>query len=134
MHAGPAMTLRAVGVLILATFLACAPKPVAVKNMPHPDGCFVQVWDGARFTGTSQFVNGPRRYAKLNALPNRDDWAKRIRSVQVGSAATVTAWTGENLSRASVVLRPDREYARLPLGFDRAIRSIDISCPLMATR
>lgn len=134
MHARPFMTRRALGVLALAAFASCAPKPQFVKTMPHPDGCFVQVWEGAQFTGTSQFVNGPRRYSRLDALPHRDDWAKRIRSVQVGPAATVTAWTGENLSRASVVLQPDHDYSRLPLGFDRAIQSIDISCPLMATR
>lgn len=113
--------------LAVATF-ACAPTPQSVKTMPNPDGCFVQVWDGPRFTGRSYFVNGPRSYSTLNAFANNEDWAGRIRSAQAGPAATVTAWTDEKLTGASFVIQADREYPTLPLGFDRAIESMSISC------
>jgi len=114
-------------VLALVTF-ACAPAPQSVKSMPNPDGCFVQVWDGPRFTGRNQFVNGPRSYPTLSALANEEDWTKNIRSARAGPAATVTAWTRQNLSGASFVLQADREYPTLPLDFDRAIQSMSISC------
>ncbi len=96
--------------------------------MPNPDGCFVQVWDGQRFMGGSQFVNGPRSYPTLNALATEEGWAKRIRSAQAGPAATVTAWTGENLTGVNFVLQADHEYPTLPPGFDRTIASMSISC------
>jgi len=96
--------------------------------MPNPAGCFVQLWDGPRFTGGSQFVNGPRSYSTLKALVNGEDWARRIRSAHAGPAATVTIWTGENLSENSFVLQADGEYPALPPGFDRTIESMSISC------
>src|SRR5258706_6357109 len=94
---GRLVARRSVWVLALATF-ACAPTPPSVKSMPNPDGCFVQVWDGQRFMGGSQFVNGPRSYPTLNALATEEGWAKRIRSAQAGPAATVTALTAGNLT------------------------------------
>ena len=124
---GRLVTRRTVGVLALTT-LACAPAPQSVKTMPNPAGCFVQLWDGPRFTGGSQFVNGPRSYPTLKALVSGEDWARRIRSAQAGPAATVTAWTDENLSGNSFVLQADGEYPALPPGFDRTIESISISC------
>ncbi len=124
---GRQVTRGSVRVLALTT-LACAPAPQFVKTMPNPAGCFVQLWDGPRFTGRSQFVNGPRSYPALNALANGEDWARRTRSAQAGPAATVTAWTGVNLSGSSIVLQADREYPALPPGFDRMIESMSISC------
>ena len=123
---GRLVSRRSVTVLILATF-ACAPAPQSVKTMPNPAGCFVLLWDGPRFTGRSQFVNGPRSYPTLSGLAN-EDWAERIRSAQPGPAATVTAFTGENLTGASFVFQADGEYPALPPGFDRAIESLSISC------
>ena len=127
------MIQRSIGLLVLATLVACAAKPRSVKTMPHPDGCFIQVWDEERFTGMTQFVNGPRSYSTLDALPNKDGWGMRIRSVQAGPAATVIAWTGKSLAGASIVLQPEHEYSTLPHGFDRAIQSMSISCSLRAT-
>ena len=124
---GRLVSRRSVMVLILATF-ACAPAPQSVKTMPNPAGCFVLLWDGPRFTGRSQFVNGPRSYPTLNALASDEGWGGRIRSAQPGPAATVTAFTGENLTGASFVFQPDGEYPALPPDFDRAIKSLSISC------
>ena len=87
----------------------------------------MEVWDAQRFTGGAS-RHGPRTYSTLAALPNGEDWARRIRSARAGAAATVTAWTGENLRGVSLVLQADREYATLPPDFDRTIESISVSC------
>ena len=66
--------------------------------MPHPGGCYVLVYEQARFMGAREYINGPGKYATLADLPFRANWRRRIRSAQVGPAASVTLWEDEQLS------------------------------------
>lgn len=96
--------------------------------MPSPDGCYVRVWDQPRFAGTSDFINGPIQYEHLGDLPNRRSWKDRIRSLTLGPAASVVAWSDEQFSGRSLLLTTDsREqgtFAALPV----KIQSLDIRC------
>ena len=95
---------------------------------PNPSGCYIQVFDGERLRGVADFINGPMRYGTLSNLPNGADWNGRIRSVDVGPAATATIWTGANRSGKSMDLHLDRLYPVLPAEFSGKVRSMDLRC------
>jgi hypothetical protein len=97
-------------------------------TMPSPDGCFVQVWNGAGFAGNSDFINGPIQYGHLRELPHRRSWKDRISSLRLGPGASAVAWSEEQFRGQSLSLTTDSEergrFAVLPL----QIQSLDIRC------
>jgi hypothetical protein len=95
---------------------------------PNPSGCYIQVFDGERLRGVADFINGPMRYGSLSNLPNGADWNRRIRSIEVGPAATATIWTGPDRSGKSMDLLLDRPYPALPDEFSGKVRSMDLRC------
>jgi hypothetical protein len=96
--------------------------------MPSPDGCFVEVWDRPSFTGTADYINGPRVYANLRDMPGGHLWNNRIGSVKTGPAATATVWSDENLRGQTMQLRSDTAYSSLPETLSGKINSLEISC------
>lgn len=78
--------------------------------------------------GAREFVNGPAKYSTLTALPFRDYWRRRIRSARVGLAANVTAWVEEAFRGASMTLRADSSYPRLPETFSGKVESLEVAC------
>ena len=72
------------------------PPDSGFRGMPNPSGCYIQVWEFADFTGTSDYINGPRAYASLRRMSNNRSWQNRIVSVRVGPTATVTAFAAED--------------------------------------
>lgn len=115
--------------LLMIAVIACAARPQdPQRTMPNPDGCFVQIWDAPRFTGMQDFINGPRAYANLRDLPGGRLWNDRIRSAQVGPAATAMAWSDENFQGASLRLSANDEYPLLPQEFAGRIESMDVMC------
>jgi hypothetical protein len=68
------------------------------------------------------------RYSSLSHLPNGADWNGRIRSIEVGPAATATIWTGTNRGGKSMDLQLDRPYPALPEEFSGKVRSVDLRC------
>jgi hypothetical protein len=123
--------LRWTAVLPAIALIGCATTSSSlVRGMtaPNPSGCYVQVFDNERLRGTKDFINGPMRYNTLSNLPNGADWTGRIRSVEVGPAATATIWTGPNRSGKSMILRLDRPYFVLPADFSGKVRSMDLRC------
>jgi hypothetical protein len=122
---------RSLAAIALASLVAgCGARPAQSlgRTMPSPDGCFVQVWNGAGFAGTSDFINGPVEYRHLRDLPSRRSWKDRIGSLRLGPKASAVAWSAEQFSGRSVMLAADsREqgaFAALPL----KIQSLDIRC------
>ena len=95
---------------------------------PNPSGCYIQVFAGERLRGVADFINGPMRYSSLSQLPNGADWSGRIRSIEVGPAATATIWTGTNQSGKSMNLLLDRPYPALPEDFSGKVRSMELRC------
>ena len=95
---------------------------------PNPSGCYIQVFAGEQLRGIADFINGPMRYSSLSRLPSGADWTGRIRSLEVGPAATATIWTGVNQSGKSMNLLVDRRYPALPEDFSGKVRSMELRC------
>ena len=122
---------RWMAVLAVIALTGCATTSSSlVRGMtaPNPSGCYIQVFAGERLRGVGDFINGPMRYSSLSRLPNGADWNGRIRSIEVGPAATATIWTGPNQSGKSMNLLLDRPYPTLPEAFRGKVRSMDLRC------
>ena len=116
-----------IAVMLVGT-VACASAPQRIgMTMPTPSGCYVKVFDRERFTGVGDFINGAKRYATLNDLPNRANWSKRIRSAQVGPAAVVTVWPKADFKGSSFQMRTDRAYDALDT-LTGQIQSMAVAC------
>lgn len=123
--------IRLMAVLPAIALAGCASASSSlVRGMtaPNPSGCYIQVFDGERLRGVADFINGPMRFGTLSNLPNGADWNRRIRSIEVGPAATATIWTGPNRSGTSMDLHLDRLYPILPAEFSGKVRSMDLRC------
>jgi hypothetical protein len=96
--------------------------------MPSPDGCFVQVWDDANFSGAFDYINGPRQYPSLRDMPGGRAWSRRIHSARTGPNTTATLFANENGRGAIMTLRADTEYPRLGSPLDGTAESMMISC------
>jgi hypothetical protein len=114
-------------VLLLAAGCGRPGEPLSL-TMPNPDGCFVRVWEQERFVGVSDFINGPRAYPSLRDLPRGRNWQNRIRSVEVGPAATAIVWSDETYRGLNVRLTTSAQYPRLAEGLTAGIESMAIEC------
>lgn len=96
--------------------------------MPNPNGCFVQVWDRPDFGGVFDYINGPQHYPSLRDMPGGRIWTDRIHSAKVGPDATVMLYADENAQGATITLRADTEYRRLPVALDGTAESLTVGC------
>ena len=76
----------------------------------------MQVWEQPFFVGSSDYVNGPCKYPTVRDMPGRRDWRNRIRSLKVGSSASVTVWSQENFSGSALRATRKRSAPRTPGG------------------
>jgi len=95
--------------------------------MPDPGGCYVVVYEQPEFRGAREYINGPRRYATLDDLPFRSNWRRRIRSVHVGSNASVTMWTRERFAGAGRQFPTNAKQATLE-ALSGQVQSLDVEC------
>jgi hypothetical protein len=105
----------------------CARTELRVgRPAPNPNGCYVMVYDQPGFRGVGDLWNGPGRWATLDGLrqTNQEGWRNRIRSLRVGSAATVTVYTDANFKGES------RQFAHPHLDptFSGRIESVQLAC------
>ena len=107
---------------------AVAVGPPGSRMMPDPGGCYVLVYDQPEFMGVRQFLNGPRRYTSLRDLPSRANWRRRIRSAQVGPAASVTMWADEGFLGPSQVLPADTLQPALIDRLIGQVESLEVTC------
>lgn len=96
--------------------------------MPSPDGCYVQVWDQPRFTGASDFINGPRRYEHLRNLHGARTWKNRIQSLRLGPTASAVAWSDEQFRGKNALLIADGRQRGAFAAAPVKIQSLDIRC------
>jgi hypothetical protein len=96
--------------------------------MPNPDGCYVQVWDGPKYTGTGDYISGPQSYPHLRSMPNQRNWNRRIVSVRVGPTAIATAFPEENFRGGAYDLPQSATFSTLPDTMTRRISSLRIQC------
>ena len=95
--------------------------------MPSPEGCYVRVWDQPGFLGTSDFINGPRRYEDLRELPGNRAWRNRIKSLHLGPNAAAIVFSEEKFRGRNALLIADNGTGRFPT-IPAPIQSLDIRC------
>ena len=102
---------------------------IGTQTTPDPGGCYVLVYDGARFMGMREFINGPRKYPTLTDLPFRANWRQRIRSAEIGPRASVTMWVDAVFRGTSQTFEPGTKHPLLAEALNGQVESIDIACP-----
>ena len=96
--------------------------------MPHPGGCFVQVWDQPDYRGVFDYINGPHHYPSLRDMPGGREWSNRIRSAKVGPDATVMLYADERAQGPTITLIANTDYPRLPEALSGTSESATIRC------
>ena len=111
----------------------CASKPPRVGlalPQPNPNGCYVFVYDQPEWQGARVVLNGPDRWPSIERLlVDEEDWRNRIRSIDVGPAATVTVYTDAAFTGVSRKFAPKSRLGRLDGEVSARIESLDIACP-----
>jgi hypothetical protein len=125
--------LRYVATAFMFGLCACRHEPARVGfggPAPNPNGCYAFVYDRPEFRGDRVVLNGPERWRSLERLRvDRVDWRDRIRSLDVGPAATLTVYTAPNLTGMSRRFAPGSKLSRLEGELNDGIESLDLSCP-----
>ena len=78
--------------------------------------------------GSARVHQRTRKYASLEDLPFRANWRRRIRSVQVGPAASVTMWADEGWRGASETLSAGSREPVLSKALSGRVQSLEIGC------
>jgi len=124
---------RYIAVALLLGLCACRHEAVRLGfggPAPNPNGCYVFAYDRPDFRGDRVVLNGPERWRTLERLRvDQVDWRKRIRSFDVGPAATLIVYTGSNLTGVSQRFVPGSRLSRLEGELNQAIESLELSCP-----
>ena len=122
--------------IVLATALsACGARDLRIgTHAPNPNGCYVMLFRGPAFTLTSDLLNGPGRWPRLDNLSDTHhrEWANEIRSLRVGDGASVVAFVEENYRGVSTQFSAGSEHAELPPHLAENIESIQIVCKSLA--
>jgi hypothetical protein len=107
------------------------PRPVGLGlPAPNPNGCYVFVYEKADWQGDRVVLNGPGRWPSVERLRvDQKDWRNRIRSIDVGPAATLTVYTNATYAGISRQFGPGSRPARLESEIRAHIESLDIACP-----
>ena len=111
----------------------CAKEPVLGGlggNAPNPNGCYVFLYDQENWRGKRVVLNGPGKWQSVERLQRNDDkdWRKNIRSIEIGSSATLTAFTELNYRGVSQQFGPASDPARVGGSLATGIESLAISC------
>ena len=123
--------IRRVAILFLIAAAACT-HTSTLTNLPapNPNGCYVRVYDRTDFGGIGDVFNGPGRWPRLERLvnTNEESWRNRIRSLHVGTAATLTVYVEQDFKGSSRQFPPAADQPRLDPELSGRIESLEISC------
>jgi Peptidase inhibitor family I36 len=117
--------------LFLTAAIACGRPAIQVGlRAPDPTGCYVIVYERANFSGAGDVLNGPARWPTLEriASTNEKNWRNRIRSLRVGSVATVSVYVDQDFKGASRRFLPKTEHPQLEQAFRGRIESLELAC------
>jgi hypothetical protein len=118
-------------IVMLVALPGCA-HTVAQTGLraPNPNGCYAIVYEGPSYRGADDVFNGPARLPTLDqiTLISGANWHRRIRSLRVGPAATVTAYIETAFMGRSRQFGPATEHARLDDAFSARIQSLEVTC------
>jgi hypothetical protein len=124
--------LWCLALFVVLSLTACGgePKRIAVgPAAPNPNGCFAFVYDRDDFKGVSAVLNGPGRWQNLERLQVDDvDWRNRIKSIDVGAAATLTVFIEIGFTGMSRQIPSGSRLSRLDDALTANIESIQMSC------
>lgn len=118
-------------ILVLLAAAGCGhPRQYVGLPAPDPQGCYVMVYDQPQFRGIGDVLNGPGRWPTLEGLrqTNEKSWRNRIRSLQVGRAASVTVYTDAAYAGDSRQFDPKSEHPRLEPTISGQIESLQLRC------
>ena len=129
----PVRAERQLSVILLATLTSagCASAPVVESSgpAPNPNGCYAFVYDQPDLRGDRVVLNGPSKWADIERLRlDNKDWRNRLRSIEVGPAATVTVHTEPNYRGASRQFTPGTTVRRVDDALSGGVESVEISC------
>ena len=120
-------------VVVMIAIAGCAHEPRRSGlgvSAPNPNGCYVFLYDRSDWQGAGVVLDGPARWPKLEGLQtNQGNWRNRIRSVDVGPAATVTVYTDAAFSGLSRRFAPNSKQPRLESEVSARIESLELACP-----
>ena len=125
------MRRQALAALHALLLTACAhPARQVELRASNPNGCYAIVFERPSFSGAGEVLNGPVRLALLNdvLVTNDRDWRKRIRSVRVGSSATLTVYVETAFTGRSQQYGPRTELSQLDPAVAGRIQSLEITC------
>lgn len=118
-------------IVALLPLAGCA-HPVAHRPLraPNPNGCYATVYEQPSFGGVGDVLNGPAHLTRLDQVPgtNEGNWHKRIRSLRVGSSATVTVYAEPAFKGRSQKFGPETEHPRLDQTLAGRIQSLGVVC------
>ena len=119
--------------LALVFVAGCASTPPQTGlglPAPNPNGCYVFVYDRPDWQGARVVLNGPGKWSNLERLLlNEENWRNRIRSLDVGPAATVTVYNDLRFMGLSRRFGPGSKLPRLESEINADIESLALSCP-----
>jgi hypothetical protein len=122
---------RRLAILPLLASTACATSylPPALRA-PSPSGCYVIVYERPNFEGAGDVLKGPARFPSLEHLSqtNNENWRNRIRSLRLGAAATLTAYTDRGFEGEARRFPSRTEQPRLEPAFAGRIQSLEVTC------
>lgn len=120
-------------IIALFVLAGCAGTPSRVGfslPAPNPNGCYVFVYDRPEWQGSRVLLNGPDKWSSLERLLlNEENWRNRIRSIDVGPAATVTVYTDLRFMGMSRRFDPGSRPQRLDDEINARIESLALACP-----
>jgi hypothetical protein len=123
---------RYAALLTVLSLSACGGEPKQITigpPAPNPNGCYAFVYDRPDFNGLSAVLNGPGRWFTLERVQvDQVDWRNRIRSLEVGGAATVTVYTEIGFTGASRQFLPGIRLTGLDDALSANIESVQMTC------
>jgi Peptidase inhibitor family I36 len=123
----------AIAILAAAMLASCATEPVLGGlggNAPNPNGCYIFIYDQENWRGQRVVLNGPGKWQSVERLRRNDDkdWRNNIRSIEIGSSATVTVYTELNYRGIAQQFGPASDPARFNGSLSAGIESLALSC------
>jgi hypothetical protein len=128
----PADRRYSIALLVMLSLTACGGEPkriTAGPSAPNPNGCYAYIYDHDDFNGMNAVLNGPGRWQNLERVQvDNVDWRNRIRSIDVGAAATVTVFTEIGFTGTSRQLPSGSRLTRLDDVLSANIESVQMTC------
>ena len=118
-------------IVTLFALAGCAhPVIRPALRAPNPNGCYAIIYENPGFEGAGDVLNGPTRLPLLEQVPqtNEVNWQRRIRSLRVGSTATVTVYAQTAFKGYSRRFEPGTERPQLEPALSAQIQSLDVVC------